>query len=125
MSTEGSVVVELTNDPRSAGVARRRLRNLLGDHPRIDDVLLCTSEVVTNAVVHAGTLSHITVDCDDDLVRVEVVDGSPQALPEARDPAPSSPSGRGMRLVDALADRWGVQVDRSQKSVWFEFDAPA
>jgi anti-sigma regulatory factor (Ser/Thr protein kinase) len=124
MSASGSVVVELTNDARSAGVARQQLRHLLGDHPRIDDVLLCASEVVTNAVVHAGTLSHITVDCEDDLVRVEVVDGSPQSLPEARDPAPSSPSGRGMRLVAALADRWGVEVERSQKCVWFEFDAP-
>lgn len=123
MSAGGSVVVELSNDARSAGIARRRLRHLLGDHPRIDDVLLCASEVVTNAVVHAGTLSHITVDCEDDLVRVEVVDGSPHSLPEARDPAPSSPSGRGMRLVAALADRWGVEVERSRKSVWFEFDA--
>jgi anti-sigma regulatory factor (Ser/Thr protein kinase) len=120
-SDERSAVVQLGNDTRAAGVARREVRDLVGDHPRIDDLLLCVSEVVTNAVVHAGSLSHLTLDCGDDHVRVEVVDRSPETLPQPGEPDPSSPSGRGMRLVASLADRWGVEVDRVQKSVWFEF----
>lgn len=115
----------LANDVRSAGVARRRVRELVGDHPRIDDLLLCVSEVVTNAVVHAGTLAHLRLECGEDAVRVEVVDESPDAGLRPADPDPTVPSGRGLRLLDLLADRWGVEVeaDRGQKAVWFEFDA--
>lgn len=113
--------MELGNDTSAAGVARRGVRDAVGDHPRLDDLLLCVSEVVTNAVVHAGSLRHLTLECEDDHVRVDVVDGTPGTLPQPGEPDPSSPSGRGMRLVAALSDRWGVEVECDHKSVWFEF----
>jgi anti-sigma regulatory factor (Ser/Thr protein kinase) len=121
--SEANAVVPLDNHTSAAGFARRRVRELIGDHDRIDDLLLCVSEVVTNAVIHAGTLTHLTFVCDDDVVRVEVVDRSPAKVPRRAEPGPASESGRGIRLVDLLADRWGVAVDPRQKSVWFEFDA--
>ena len=113
--------MELGNDTGAASVARREVRQAVGDHPRLDDLLLCVSEVVTNAVVHAGSLRHLTLECEDDHVRVDVVDGTPGTLPQPGEPDPSSPSGRGVRIVASLADRWGIEVERTQKSVWFEF----
>lgn len=116
------VVVPLPNDDGAPRVARRRVSELVGDHERVDDLLLCVSEVVTNAVVHARSLVALTYTCEDDVVRIEVVDGSPAALPTRAEPQPSSPSGRGVKIVDALADRWGVEVGGARKTVWFEFD---
>ncbi len=55
-------------------------------------------------------------------LRVEVTDSS-DALPMQRDYAPSAPTGRGLMIVDALADRWGVDTDESGKTVWFELVA--
>jgi len=114
--------VVLENDRTAPGTARRRVTELVGDHPRIDDLVLCVSEVVTNAVNHAGTLTHLVLDSREDVVRVEVVDQSPGSLPRRETPTASSPSGRGVGLVEALADRWGVEVGGAEKSVWFEFD---
>ena len=84
-----------------------------------DDVALALSEVVTNAVLHAGTTIQVSVAVGRDLVRVEVADGSPR-VPSARDYASTSGTGRGLRLVAALTARWGVDVRSAGKAVWFE-----
>jgi PAS domain S-box-containing protein len=123
--------------PDSVGEARRLLRTLLdkaGDPELIETVELVVSEVVTNAVLHAGTEVDLVVTADDLTVRVEVTDGSPH-LPRARShdgltntgPANTGPAntglantGRGLHLVDVLAHRWGVIVEPPGKKVWFE-----
>ena len=84
-----------------------------------DDVALALSEVVTNAVLHAGTTIQVSVAVGRDLVRVEVTDGSPR-VPSARDYASTAGTGRGLRLVAALTARWGVDVRSDGKAVWFE-----
>lgn len=82
-------------------------------------VALLTSELVTNAVVHARSDVEVTVSLGARAVRVEVADDGP-GRPAVRRAGPDSPSGRGLTLVDAVADRWGVDHAAPGKSIWFE-----
>ena len=108
-------------DDRSVAAARRCLRNTLEGHQAAstDDALLMLSELVTNAVRHAHTLLRVMVSLADQTVRVEVHDDDP-TLPVAPDPAHHATSGRGLRIVDDLADRWGITHNGDGKTVWFE-----
>lgn len=107
------------------GMARATLSALDGPLPDDrDDVLLLTSELVTNAVRHAGSapLSDVIVrvDADERHVRVEVLNPGASFDP----PAPALPSvsgtGLGLFLVDALASDWGVESAGARTKVWFE-----
>jgi anti-sigma regulatory factor (Ser/Thr protein kinase) len=87
----------------------------------LDVIVLLTSEVVTNAVLHARTKARLTVLVTTRKVRIEVVDG------DAREPVPrqaraDDTSGRGMQLVDVLSSRWGAEPYKDGKRVWFEVD---
>ena len=84
-----------------------------------DMVALATSEVVTNALTHAGGDVTLTVRLDDGTLRVEVGDTS-GTLPVVGPFTPDATSGRGMYIVDSVADAWGVdQVPDDGKVVWF------
>jgi anti-sigma regulatory factor (Ser/Thr protein kinase) len=92
-----------------------------------DVALLLVSELVTNAVLHAQTETEVEVGRFDDTVRIAVSDGVPAGIdPEAgRHPSRvGAPSGRGLRIVDGLADRWGVSTSDVGKTVWFEVQVP-
>jgi anti-sigma regulatory factor (Ser/Thr protein kinase) len=90
----------------------------------IDDAKLLVSELVTNALIHAGTVVHLQVELRDDALRVSVADeGSPGGdvptdgeLPDVR----LSVGGRGLAIVSVLAHRWGVEPLPGGKRVWFE-----
>jgi anti-sigma regulatory factor (Ser/Thr protein kinase) len=85
----------------------------------IERVLLLTSELVTNAYRHAGSETRLSIRCDDDCIRIEVRDSGPGTVrlrPLDRDRT----DGRGLHIVDALADRWGHHSDGDGKVVWFE-----
>ena len=85
----------------------------------IELVLLLTSELVTNAYRHAGTETRVSVRLDDDRTRVEVRDvgrGEPELRPLDTDRV----DGRGLQIVDALADRWGYHSNAGGTAVWFE-----
>jgi anti-sigma regulatory factor (Ser/Thr protein kinase) len=85
----------------------------------IELVLLLTSELVTNAYRHAGTETRVSVRLDDDCARVEVRDvgrGEPELRPLDTDRV----DGRGLQIVDALADRWGYHSNAGGTAVWFE-----
>ena len=92
-------------------------------HGLVDDAVLLTSELVTNAVVHAGTPVQVTCRLADGAVEVVVSDGHPGRLvPEApeREAVPSERTGgRGLLLPAALASAWGVAYGRASKAVWF------
>ncbi|WP_187369273.1 ATP-binding protein [Baekduia soli] len=109
--------------PDAARAARHALarRGLSADVDHT--VSLLTSEVMGNAVRHAGALHpgekivfHARIS--DDHVRVEVADRGPGFDPEIRHDA----SGFGLRLIDKLASRWGVETTARGCRVWFEVD---
>ncbi|MCR6030338.1 GAF domain-containing protein [Nocardioides sp. zg-579] len=131
--------VLLESSPRATGAARRFLREHLRawavDDEAVDDAQLCLSELVTNAVVHAGTASELRVVLDAGVLTVTVRDlgglGKPTAAGEphpSEDPDPLRVYGRGLQLVDALSTRWGSERDVTGTTVWFALelaDAPA
>lgn len=112
---------EFPYDPVSVGAARAfvlRHAGLALDHP----VALLVSEIASNALIHAQTGFTISVDDDPgDTVRVEVVDHAP-GTPRLKEHEPEAVSGRGLFIVDHLADRWGVEERGDGKAVWFEVE---
>jgi len=92
---------------------------------RIDrsEALLLTSELVNNAIVHAHGDFEVRVDIDDDAVRVAVVNHSPDLLPVRREPAANG--GRGLEIIDGIADAWGYESRPDAKLVWFELGGAA
>jgi len=116
--------IDLPDDLTSPRRARRAVQHLLrGDGDRyLADALLLTSELVTNAVVHAsgGCTLNGSFDPGRDVLTVEVKDRS-AAIPtlgpsgRARDIG-----GRGLRIVDRIARRWGTARTPTGKTIWFE-----
>jgi anti-sigma regulatory factor (Ser/Thr protein kinase) len=123
-----TVDVELESSPEAAAVARTAL-DRLGTHVppgRLRDLRLLVSELVTNAVRHAGLgrgeRIRLVVTARDRHVRVEVHDPGRGFSPRAPRPDPARASGWGLYLVDELADRWGVDGAGAGTLVWFELD---
>ena len=107
---------------------RRALRELLrqwGRPGRSEIAELLTSELVTNALVHTDRDAVVTATVGPQALRVEVRDFVAHR-PRVRIPeASESTHGRGLVLVQSLADAWGVRAHGVGKSVWFELDAEA
>lgn len=117
---------------RSVAAARGFVRDTLhgwGFADIVDDAVVLTSELVTNAVVHAGTRAEVLCLRADGGVRVEVADRYPEREllqhPGERPYAdPDRENGRGLMLCAALATRWGVEYTATHKHVWFRLDLP-
>ena len=94
----------------------------------LDDALLLTSELVTNAVRHTGHSSddpiELSVTVDPTILRVSVLDRGPGFDPHKL-PARSEDGGWGLELVERLSSRWGVDRHADASEVWFEIDLPA
>jgi anti-sigma regulatory factor (Ser/Thr protein kinase) len=84
----------------------------------VDDALLLTSELVTNSVLHGGPPLVVAVDCDGERLQVRVRDGS-LAVPSPHEAEQTDESGRGLALVAALSDEWGIDPKPDGKYVWF------
>jgi anti-sigma regulatory factor (Ser/Thr protein kinase) len=124
-------------EPAAAAAARRfvrdtlRLWNLSGRSARqdalVDDAVLLTSELVTNAVLHAGTPVQVTCrlvgDQPDAAVEIAVLDRRPAQLHTdlqySAAEAAERTNGRGLQLPAELASAWGVTYARAAKAVWF------
>lgn len=127
--------LEVGADPQAVSPARRFVRRRLTEWGAGDDLVdtavLCVSELVTNAVIHTGSPSLVVVRLAGDVVTVTVRDHGAES-PEAseatgRDPIaggdradPLEVHGRGLQLVEALATRWGSELDAVGTTVWFE-----
>jgi anti-sigma regulatory factor (Ser/Thr protein kinase) len=85
----------------------------------VECAALLTSELVTNAVLHAGTPLSVTLHFLSDRIRVDVADGSP-VVPSVKDYGADAATGRGLTLFTTLASNWGVQRAVGGKIVWFE-----
>jgi serine/threonine-protein kinase RsbW len=105
--------------PASVTAARRFVRELLSEQPRetLELAELMSSELATNCIQHARTAFEISVSIGRE-IRVEVRDGGAGA-PRRLTPAPAQPSGRGLLIVDATAEQWGVIDEPNGKTVWF------
>ncbi|WP_225847424.1 SpoIIE family protein phosphatase [Streptomyces sp. HPF1205] len=117
---------------RSVAVARAFVRDTLhgwGFADVVDDAVVLTSELVTNAVIHAGTAADVQCLRYETAVRVEVADHHPdREVPlQGRGRAfrdTENEGGRGLQLCAALASRWGVEYTAAGKHVWFQLDLP-
>ncbi|WP_079152603.1 ATP-binding protein [Streptomyces sp. RTd22] len=140
--------MEVRPDPAEVSRARRWARSRLAgsgigaDEPLAETLILLISELVTNAVVHTGCPAVLrmrfpaqsgatggdgaadpSADKGSELgtVRVEVADASARA-PRQRRASEEATNGRGLELVDGLADRWGWQPEGAGKRIWCEID---
>jgi anti-sigma regulatory factor (Ser/Thr protein kinase) len=120
------MLTTLTAEPQSAGRARR----LVGDELRrcrcgalADVAELLTSELVTNALIHARSPVTLVVEARDGCARVIIGDGLPIGVPsDPRHAFEEATTGRGLELVAALAVRWGQELSEDGKVVWFELE---
>ncbi|MFD0207712.1 ATP-binding protein [Streptomyces hirsutus] len=115
-------------DLRAVPESRHDLRRLLrhwGRPGQSETAELLTTELVTNALIHTDRAAVLTATVGPRVLRVEVrdfVDHEPRPrVPDADD----STHGRGLVLVESLADAWGIRAHGVGKAVWFELDADA
>ncbi|MFC6287563.1 ATP-binding protein [Nocardioides sp. GCM10027113] len=138
LQAEGHVArCSLDHDPQSAGEARRFLRGRLAEWAVDDDISdnaqLCLSELVNNVIMHARASAELTVGLDGGVLTVVLRDhgGGPPVEADAPvhrpvpDDDPLRVFGRGLTLVDALADRWGTERDAVGTTAWFTLDVVA
>jgi anti-sigma regulatory factor (Ser/Thr protein kinase) len=116
--------LELPGTPVAPSVARLFVRNLChewGADALCDVAELLSSELVTNAVIHARSTVELEAAYDDSSVlRIDVYDRSPDDVERSpRTPADGAEGGRGLAIVARLAFRWGVDPCSPGKRVWF------
>jgi anti-sigma regulatory factor (Ser/Thr protein kinase) len=110
--------------PEDVTAARLFVREQLSDElpETLQAAELMTSELATNCVMHARSDFELAIDSHGQ-IRIEVSDagrGRPTLLqPDVRDP-----TGRGLRIVDAMSDAWGVVAKTKGKTVWFTLPPP-
>lgn len=109
-------------DPASVGRARAFVVDALADTAADAELVrLLTSELATNAVLHAESDFRVRLRTDATKVRVEVINSEPELLLAMREP--SAQGGRGLHLVKELSADWGAESFRDAKVVWFEVPA--
>ena len=122
-----SARARLPADIRAPGAARRFVTATLAQHPDavpVADILTVVSELVTNAVRAGAELIDLHVQIDTTSTRIEVSDNA-AGWPTMRHPSPVEATGRGLMLVDALAESWGVgeaTAPAGGKQVWASVD---
>ncbi|MEU3950628.1 ATP-binding protein [Streptomyces sp. NPDC029526] len=117
--------VQLSPTPRGAHQARRLgVAQLLSWGLPVDPARQIIAELAINAATHGrvpGRDFRLTLNVVAGTLRIEVTDTRGDRLPQPQPPAPDTESGRGLLLVEALADRWGVSEGRfPRKTVWAE-----
>ncbi len=128
--------MRFTSTPRGARLARRLVSHRLDawGHPYAspvnETVTLICAELTANAVLHGhvpGRDFHLSLtEAEDGVVRIEVTDTRTERRPATGTPGPDAESGRGLLLVDALADAWGVtpRTAGPGKTVWANVSCP-
>lgn len=120
-SRDGMSTLHLEPVVESTPLARHWVAAHLRDLPT--DVISCaallTSELVTNAVLHASTPLCVTLHLLPDRIRIDVADGEP-SFPSIKEYGQDAATGRGLTLFSTLASNWGIQAVDGGKIVWFE-----
>ncbi|MFI1211967.1 ATP-binding protein [Streptomyces sp. NPDC020802] len=112
-------------EPEEVSGLRRILRmhlELWGLHEVVDAAQLCVSELVSNVITHVGlgTPTTLSVAMNGTYLRIEVHDPDTRALPTLLDAGCEAETGRGVAIIDAVTDRWGVQLCLDRKVTWCE-----
>lgn len=120
--TELRVTVDLPLSSQAAASARRTVREVLRawavtDEDCIHEVCLIVTELVTNAVRHGGTRLRLELALDGAMFTVAAADGS-AVVPQPRSCTDDDESGRGLAIIEALAESWGVDERAGGKRVW-------
>jgi anti-sigma regulatory factor (Ser/Thr protein kinase) len=108
---------EFEAKPLSARAVRRFVEESIPGAARLDDVVLAASELAANVIRHANTAFTVRLIATENLVRVEVSDGS-SIIPAIED---LTESQRGLRLIEAISEDWGFRTTDNGKTVWAEF----
>lgn len=114
--------VPVKADPSAVSPARRAIMRQLeswGFNDQVDDTAIIVSELVTNAVRHGCAPIELRLSTLASAIRLEVSDGS-SALPVGRIAADDEANGRGIHLIEQLADAWGTVTTDIGKTVWAE-----
>jgi anti-sigma regulatory factor (Ser/Thr protein kinase) len=119
------VSLRLPFDVSSAGVVRTRLEEWLTelgfDRSSVDDARLVATELVGNAVRHASPVQPdgmlVRWSVGGDRLSLSVSDGGSASVPVQRQASPESTEGRGLHIVDALAERWWVEREKGRSTV--------
>ncbi|MEV7995233.1 ATP-binding protein [Streptomyces sp. NPDC086077] len=114
-----------TAEPEEVAALRRIMKlhlGIWGLHEVVDGAQLCVSELVANVITHVGrgTPATLAVSMNDTYLRIEVHDPDCRALPTLMQAGSDCEGGRGMALVAATADRWGVDLRLDRKATWCE-----
>ena len=124
--------VWIRNTPASAAAVRHFLHEEVEKaglgRDLADDAALLASELVGNSIRHAKALPagylNVTWFISDGGVRVQVTDGGGAKRPHVRHVSPADTTGRGLAIVAALADDWGVDEEPTQTTVWAHLPRP-
>ena len=114
-------VLELAGEREDVRQGRRFLTETLarlGWEDRLDDASLLLSELLANVALHARTSCSVVVSSTPDELRIDVEDRSP-VLPRVQHFSIDTTTGRGLRLVEKLANSWGVDPIEGGKRIWF------
>jgi anti-sigma regulatory factor (Ser/Thr protein kinase) len=121
--------LELPAQPSSAAVLRLRIAQDLArvgiPDGLVNDVVLVATELLSNALRHARSLPGDQLDVSWDVrggraasVSIRVTDGGGRNTPHVRNPGPAETNGRGLSIVDSLAEEWGVEDGPGGATVW-------
>lgn len=117
--------LDFTAEPEEVAALRRIMRLHLGVwglREVTDAAQLCVSELVSNIITHVGegTPATLGVSMNGTRLRIEMYDPDTRVLPTLVETGSDSETGRGMAIVDAIADRWGVLLHADRKVTWCE-----
>jgi anti-sigma regulatory factor (Ser/Thr protein kinase) len=126
-----AITLEISGGPVAAVTARELVTELVGETTpaeKMHDLLLLTTELVTNAVRHAevdeGTTLKLEVAATRQARRVAVIDPGGATQPRLQEINVEAPGGMGLFLVDQLSTRWGAEPEEGGGTrVWFELAA--
>jgi anti-sigma regulatory factor (Ser/Thr protein kinase) len=111
--------------PDQIALARDFTRRVVGPCPVLDEAILLVSELATNAIEHTATANdgsfHVTICQGDSSLLIAVTDDGSDNVPMRAHPTNTlAEAGRGLELVELIADRWGHYGERQHCTVWFE-----